>query len=315
MVSVIILTLNAGERLRSLLEALLPQTVPLELMVVDSSSTDSTLSIARAYGAKVATVQRSDFDHGATRNFGILQTSGDIVVFLTQDVVPAGRDTMERLIAPFYADELVGCVYGRQLPSPEATVFAAHSRIFNYGPTSLVKSRENGERGIKVPFLSNSFAAYRRKALEEIGLFKEGLISTEDTYAGARMLMAGYRIAYASDAAVYHSHNYTLMEEFRRYFDIGVFHRREKWIIETFGRAEDEGSRFLLSELRYIAREAKYGLLPEFLARNSLKYLGFSLGRQYEKLPLKIIIRMSRNKNYWEKKQVKVEVEVKTGGS
>src|SRR5208282_5712761 len=107
MVSVIILTLNAGERLRSLLEALLPQTVPLELMVVDSSSTDSTLSIARAYGSKVAIVQRSDFDHGATRNFGILQTSGDIVVFLTQDVVPAGRDTMERLIAPFYADELV----------------------------------------------------------------------------------------------------------------------------------------------------------------------------------------------------------------
>ncbi len=304
MVSVIILTLNAGERFRSLLEALLKQTVPLELMVVDSSSTDSTLSIAEAYGAKVATVQRSDFDHGATRNFSLLQTSGDIVVFLTQDVIPAGKETVARLIAPFFADELVGCSYGRQLPCPGATVFAAHSRIFNYGSASLVKSREDGERGIKVPFLSNSFAAYRRKTLEEVGLFKEGLISTEDTYAGARMLMAGYRIAYAADATVYHSHNYTVLEEFRRYFDIGVFHRREKWIMETFGRAEGEGSRFLLSELRYIVRESKYGLLPEFLARNSLKYLGFFLGRQYEKLPLKIITKMSRNKNYWRKRQV-----------
>src|SRR5208283_3221172 len=93
MVSVIILTLNAGEKLRSLLEALLTQTVPLELMVVDSSSTDNTLSIAEAYGAKVATLQRSDFGHGSTRNLGFLQTSGDIVVFLTQDVIPAGKDT------------------------------------------------------------------------------------------------------------------------------------------------------------------------------------------------------------------------------
>jgi rhamnosyltransferase len=270
-------------------------------MVVDSSSTDSTLSIAEAYGAKVATVQRGDFDHGATRNFGILQTSGDIVVFLTQDVVPVGKETVQRLIAPFFADELVGCAYGRQLPSPGATVFAAHSRIFNYGPTSLVKSRENGERGIKVPFLSNSFAAYRRKALEEIGLFKEDLISTEDTYAGARMLLAGYRIAYIADATVYHSHNYTISEEFRRYFDIGVFHRREKWIMETFGRAEGEGTRFVLSELQYIAREVKYGLLPEFFVRNILKYLGFFLGRQHEKLPIKIIRKISRNKNYWTK--------------
>jgi rhamnosyltransferase len=302
MVSVVVLTLNAGERLRSLFEALLPQTVPLELMVVDSSSNDNTLSIAEAYGARVATVQRSDFDHGTTRNFGLLQTSGDFVVFLTQDVVPAGQETLERLIAPFFADELVGCVYGRQLPSPGATVFAAHSRIFNYGPTSLVKCRENGERGIKVPFLSNSFAAYRRNALEEIGLFKEDLISTEDTYAGARMLLAGYRIAYAANAMVYHSHNYTVLEEFRRYFDIGVFHRREKWIMETFGRAEGEGSRFLLSELQYIVREVKYGLLPEFIIRNILKYLGFFLGRQHEKLPLQIIKKISNNKNYWTKK-------------
>jgi len=304
MVSVIILTLNAGEGLRSLLETLLLQTVPLELIVVDSSSTDNTLSIAEAYGAKVATVQRSDFDHGATRNFGLLQTSGDIVVFLTQDVIPAGKETVERLIAPFFADELVGCAYGRQLPSPGATVFASHSRIFNYGPTSLVKSRENGERGVKVPFLSNSFAAYRRKALEEIGLFKEDLISTEDTYAGARMLLAGYRIAYIADAKVYHSHNYTVLEEFRRYFDIGVFHRREKWIMDTFGRAEGEGSRFVLSELQYIAREVKYGLLPEFFVRNILKYLGFFLGRQHEKLPLKIIRKISRNKNYWTKNKI-----------
>lgn len=299
MVSVVVLTLNAGEGLRCLLEALRQQTVPLEILVVDSSSTDCTLSIAEACGVKIIRVKREDFDHGSTRNTGLLNTSGDIVVFLTQDVVLAGVETIERLIAPITADREVGCAYGRQLPCPGATAFAAHLRFFNYGRTSLVKSMGNGMRGVKVPFLSNSFAAYRRTALDEIGLFKENLISTEDTYAGARMLMSGYKIAYTAEAMVYHSHNYTFGEEFRRYFDIGVFHQREKWIMDTFGGAGGEGRRFVLSELMYLTRERKYGLLPEFFARNCLKYIGFALGRQHGKLPLKIVRKLSKNKNYW----------------
>src|SRR5208283_1318504 len=235
---------------------------------------------------------------------GFLHTSGDIVVFLTQDVILAGQETVERLIAPISADKQIGCAYGRQLPSPGATAFAAHLRFFNYGPTSMVKSGANGMRGIKVPFLSNSFAAYRRKALDEIGLFRENLISTEDTYAGARMLMAGYKIAYAADAMVYHSHNYTLLEEFQRYFDIGVFHRKENWIMKNFGSAGGEGSRFVLSELLYLTREWKYGLLPEFFVRNCLKYIAFTLGRQHQKLPVTITRNLSRNKNYWKRQAI-----------
>ncbi|MBF0559380.1 MAG: glycosyltransferase, partial [Nitrospirae bacterium] len=243
----------------------------------------------------------ADFDHGGTRNLGMRVSSGQIVVFFTQDALPADRQAVEKLIAPLLDDEDVGCSYGRQLPSQVASVFAAHSRFFIYGEKSYVTLRENGKPGIKGPFLSNSFAAYRRKAIDEIGLFKENLISTEDTYAGARLLMAGYKIAYAADAAVYHSHNYSLLEEFRRYFDIGVFHKREKWVMETFGGARGEGSKFLLSEFLYLTREGEYVLLPEFFARNCLKYIGFALGRQYDKLPLQIIKRMSKNKNYWTK--------------
>ena len=77
------------------------------------------------------------------------------------------------------------------------------------------------------------------------GWFAEHLISTEDTYAGARMLLAGYTLAYVSDAMVYHSHNYTVFQEFKRYFDIGVFHKKERWILEAFGNAEGTGLRHL----------------------------------------------------------------------
>jgi rhamnosyltransferase len=302
MISLIIPTLNGAVYLERLFNALGNQRVmPEEIIVIDSSSSDGSADIVESFGAKVIIVDGASFDHGGTRNLGIKNSAGDIIIFLTQDVLPADENAVERLVEAFFADEQVGCTYGRQIPFPDATVFAAHSRLFNYGETSFIKLWEEGKRGIKVPFLSNSFAAYRRKALDEIGLFKEDLISTEDTYAGARLLMAGYKIAYSAGAMVYHSHNYTIQEEFERYFDIGVFHCKEKWIMETFGSAEEEGRKFVLSELLYIAGKRAYGLLPEFIARNSLKYIGFALGTQHEKLPLKIIKKISKNKNYWTK--------------
>ncbi|MFO0753895.1 MAG: glycosyltransferase [Thermodesulfovibrionales bacterium] len=303
MVSVVIPTLNAGPSLRPLLESLRRQTVPLEIVVVDSSSDDGTPEVAATSGAKVVTVPREDFDHGGTRNLGVRSASGDIIVFATQDIMPADEYAVERLISPFAADERIGVSYGRQVPCPGATPFAAHIRLFNYPEASCTRSLEDGGRGIKVPFLSNSFAAYRRTALQAIGYFREKLISTEDTYAGAKMLLAGFRIAYAADAVVYHSHNYTPGEEFKRYFDIGVFHRKERWIMETFGRAEGEGRRFLRSELLYLLQNGKYHLLPEFFVRNVLKYVGFTLGRHYDRLPPLILKKISKNINFWTKSQ------------
>ena len=85
--------------------------------------------------------------------------------------------------------------------------------------------------GIKAAFLSNSFAAYRRSALESVGGFPSDTIFGEDTFAAAKMLLNGWKIAYSAEATVYHSHNLTFIEEFRRYFDIGVFHSREKWFM------------------------------------------------------------------------------------
>ncbi|MBZ0158511.1 MAG: glycosyltransferase [Alphaproteobacteria bacterium] len=302
MVSVVIPTLNAGASFRPLLESLRRQTVPLEIVVVDSSSDDGTPEVAASCDAKVVTVQREDFDHGGTRNLGIRSASGEIIVFATQDIVPVNEHAVERLVSPFDADERVGGAYGRQLPFPGASPFAAHIRLFNYPGASCVRSLEDGGRGIKVPFLSNSFAAYRRTALQAIGCFREKLISTEDTYAGARMLLAGFRISYVADAMVYHSHNYTPWEELRRYFDIGVFHRKERWIMETFGRAEGEGRRFLRSGLLYLLQNGKYHLLPEFFVRNVLKYFGFTLGQHHDRLPPHILKKISNNKNFWANK-------------
>jgi rhamnosyltransferase len=302
MVSVIIPTRNAGEQLRRLLPALQAQSVDTEILVVDSSSSDDTVGITRAFGLEPIAVRKKDFDHGGTRTLAGKKAGGDILVYLTQDALPADMHAVRNLTAPFDEDKEVGVTYGRQLPCSCASAFAAHLRLFNYPETSYVRTFKDRETyGIKTAFLSDSFAAYRRSALEKIGWFKENLISGEDTYAGAKLLSAGYRLCYVSDARVYHSHNYTVLEEFKRYFDIGVFHAKEQWILETFGNAEGEGMRYIFSELRYLLSRGKYHLLFEFICRNMMKFGGYRLGRNYCIMPLQVAKRISRNRGWWGK--------------
>ena len=212
-----------------------------------------------------------------------------------------GVDSIVNLTKAF-ADLNVGAVYGRQLPYDESNLFGHHLRKFNYTETSYIRSLADKDRyGIKTAFLSNSFAAYRRTAMDQIGWFKDGLILGEDTYAGAKLLQAGYKLAYVADAQVYHSHSYTVWEEFKRYFDIGVFHQMESWILHEFGKPEGEGMRYIKSEFIFLLQNKAYYLIPAFFARNVMKFLGYKLGKHYMKLPNSVIKKFSMHHRWWDK--------------
>ena len=301
-VSLIIPTLNFAAQLPGVLALLKRQTAwPFEVVVADSSSDDGTADLARSLGAAVITVPRAAFDHGGTRALAAKAASGDVLVFITQDAAPSDGEAIARLVEVF-KDPKVGAAYGRQLPHPDADVFGRALRFFNYPERSYVRSLEDRAKyGIKTPFLSDSFAAYSRKALQEIGWFKDGLILGEDTYAGAKLLLAGYKLAYAANAAVQHSHNYTPLQDFRRYFDIGVFHTREAWILEAFGGAEGEGLRFIASSLKFLKANGALLQIPEFFLRTGLKFAGYRLGRAYPALPPGLRRRLGMNPGWWAK--------------
>jgi rhamnosyltransferase len=216
----------------------------------------------------------------------------EVVVFLTQDAVLSAPDSLEKLIASF-VDPEVGAAYGRQLPRSGASLIAAHARLFNYPPVSRIKSIQDApELGVKTFFISNSFAAYRRAALMEVGGFPHDTILAEDNIVSARMLLNGWKVAYVADAQVYHSHNYTLMQEFRRYFDIGAFHSHESWILERFGRAEGEGARFVRSELLFLWREGPT-LIPSSVLRTAAKFIAYRLFAIAKFLPVRLKKRLS----------------------
>lgn len=270
----------------------------IRVEVVDSSSRDGSADVAREQGFPVATIASAGFDHGGTRNAAVLNQPADVYVFLTQDAVldhPAALDT---LLAAFQNPD-VAVAYGRQLPHRDANPIAAHARAFNYGAQSrVVGLKDRARLGIKTVFVSNSFAAYRASTFNDLGGFPERTILSEDMYLAARAVLEGCKVAYVSNACVRHSHNYSPLEEFRRYFDIGVFQADHGWIGEQFGAAEGEGLRFVKSEARRLLGQAPLWL-PRACLHNGLKMLGYRLGRHYSRLPPSWRPRLSMQPGYW----------------
>lgn len=302
MVSIIIPTHNAKDSLNKLLTLVYRQTVqPDEVIVIDSSSIDGTADIAQEHKFKSVIIKRDNFDHGGTRSTAGRMAKGDILVYLTQDILPADEYAIENLIKPLIEHKRIAAAYGRQLPYPDASPFGSHLRLFNYPEISVLKSLSDKDKfGIRTPFFSNSFAAYKRITLSRIGWFKENLIMGEDSFVAAKLLKAGYKIAYTADAQVYHSHSYTVFQEFKRYFDLGVFHKMEDWIIKEFGKVGGEGIKYIKSEMKYLMFHNKYHLIPEFFIRNTLKLIGYKLGQNYKRLPARLIKNISMHKQWWE---------------
>ena len=243
-VSVILPVLNAEKELPAVLQALREQTLqPDEILVVDSSSDDRTAEIARK-SAKVLSVKREEFDHGKTRDLALRESAGDIVVFLTQDAVPAGKDFLEQLVKPL-AQDGVAVVTGRQLPKADATPMERLIRTFNYPEESHVRSEADVARmGIKAFFCSDVCAAYSRKIYEEIGGFDFPLKTNEDMFFAAKAIRRGYRVAYAAEAKVYHSHNFSLREQYARNYIQGYEIERHRELIGEVSQ-ESEGMKLV----------------------------------------------------------------------
>lgn len=299
-VSLCILTRNAAATVRPYLSALNAQNFTVcDCLVVDSQSEDNTLQWFSGSDWRVHQVSPLMFDHGGTRKLSVeLCPAADFIIFMTQDAILTEANTLLNLVKVF-DDPSIAAAYGRQLPAKEATPISAHARLFNYPAEGCIKGKKDiPDLGLKTTFISNSFSAYRRSALKSIGNFPSRCIVSEDTYVAAKMILAGWKIAYCADAQVYHSHNYNWRQEFQRYFDIGVFHAREPWVREKFGGAEGEGRRFFISEMKFLLSRAPH-LLLSACSRSAIKYLGFRAGLAEQYLPLGLKRQLSMQKSFW----------------
>lgn len=297
-ISVIIPTLNAEATLAELITALKKQTLPFDIIIIDSSSTDKTLEIAGIFGVKVHSIDRKNFDHGGTRNLGLQLTSADFVVFMTQDAIPVNNRLIESLIEPLDDLEIAAC-FGRQIAKPDAIPPERFARWFNYPKDSIVKSKEDiSILGIKTFFLSNVCSAFRREALEEIGGFPAKMIMNEDMITAARLILNGYKTAYCSTAEVWHSHNYTLLEQLRRNFDVGVSLAQSGFILD-YAKSEVEGVHFAIGLFNYLIDKKQWRWVPYSALQLGFRYIGYRLGIAEKFVPLALKKSLSMHRGFW----------------
>ncbi|OUM89002.1 MAG: glycosyl transferase family 2 [Bacillus thermozeamaize] len=300
--SVIIPTLEAGGALRRLIEALRGQTLaPREIIVIDSASTDGTPDIARECGARVIGIERRDFDHGGTRNLAASHAVGEVLVFMTQDALPAHPEMLERLVGALLSDARVACAYARQVPRDDADVLERLTRAYLYPEQPAVKWKSDLERlGIRTFFCSNVCAAYRRDVFEQLGRFPAPALFNEDLFFAAKCIFADYGVAYAADARVVHSHHYTLGQQFRRYFDNGVSMRGHDAVYAWSGVGRSGGG-MVLAVARELVRTRRVRYMPRLIAESAAKFIGYQLGRRYRLLPAALCRRFSMHRGIWDR--------------
>jgi rhamnosyltransferase len=292
--------LNPGKEVCDFIDALGKQSLQVDkILVIDSDSDDEYVNEFKSLYAVIHKIARREFDHGGTRQLAVeMMPEADVIVYLTQDAILANEKAIENLVGCFQ-DETVGAVYGRQLPRPGAHPIEAHARFFNYPDKCERKCKKDiDKRGIKTIFISNSFAAYRVEALSSIGGFPRKIIFGEDTCVAGKMISKGWDIVYCASAQVYHSHYYSYREEFRRYFDVGVLHADESWILTKYGRPSGEGRQFVMSEVKFLLSNAGF-LVPSCLYRTFIKYMAYKLGTYHRKIPTRIKLVLTRNASYW----------------
>lgn len=302
-VDIIIPTYKPDEKLIAILHSLKEQTVVPERIVVINTEKRYLDDLVTKHehdfeGVTVINIPESEFDHGMTRNEGAKESTADYLLFMTMDAVPADNDLIANMLKAF-SQPKVAAAYARQLADDSASLSEKFSRQFNYPEKPAVKSLADMPRlGIKTFFCSNACAMYDRKVFEQLGRFPGDMIFNEDMVFARKIIDNGYSIAYAADAAVYHSHDYTNMQQFHRNFDLAVSQAMHP---EAFGgiSSESEGRSYARAAFSYFQKAGRPLYFISFAVACAYRLLGYRLGKRYDRLPKNTILRCTASPNYF----------------
>src|SRR5690606_15142252 len=196
--SIIIRSHNEEAHIAKLLLGIREQILqPEEVILVDSGSTDSTVAIASALGARVVQIARRDFTFGRALNVGCRAAQGEILVFASAHVYPEGRRWLQNLVEPLGTPG-IALSYGKQRGGP-TNKYSEHRLFCKWFPRTSSVPQE-------APFCNNANCAIRRDVWEGLP-YDESLTGLEDLDWAKRAQGIGWQIAYRADAGIIHVHD------------------------------------------------------------------------------------------------------------
>jgi rhamnosyltransferase len=293
-ISVLIPVRDGGADLVRCLEAVARQRgdAEVEVVVVDSGSSDGSAARARRLGVRVHEISPEEFDHGATRNLAGELARGEVLVFTTQDAYAERDDWLQTLVAPLDDPDVAG-VYGRQVAHEDARPPERFFLDFLYGPEPR-SQRASGldELSLETTLFSNVNSAMRREVWER-NRFAEGIVMSEDQEWSRRMLLAGRSIVYEPRAVVRHSHAYTLGSAFCRFFASGMS-AEDSYLSGSSSRGALRRAALSYAgrEIAWLWRTGQRRWLPYTAVYELTKLAALQLGSRHRKLPPRLTRRL-----------------------
>lgn len=310
-VDIIIPTYKPQKRLLTLIESLMSQSYPVHKVII--MNTEEKYWNTFLYGEKILKIRdnvrvhhlsKMEFDHGGTRGLAVKRSKAEYFICMTDDAMPADEFLVEELLKPLLEGK-AEFSYARQLPKDDCGVIERFTREFNYPKESSIKSLEDLDRlQIKTYFFSNVCAAYTRELYDKLGGFIECAIFNEDMIFAAGAIQAGYRIAYAAEAKVYHSHNYGNMEQFHRNFDNGVSQALHPEIFSKIS-STGEGKKMVKDTIEYLKETKQKRYIPKLIVSSGFKLIGYKMGINFKKLPQEMIKKCTMNQEFWMRQSIR----------
>lgn len=286
-ISIIILTKNAEQTLPLSLDAIFSQSyiAEIEVVIVDSGSTDKTVHIAHLYPVRLVQQSSEEFHHAKTRNMAASLATGDILVFLNGDAYPADRNWLPMLISHFN-NLNVGAVYGKQIPPPGINPINQFRMSWHYNDKRAFKSREAiSTYGPKHTYFFSTVSCAIRRSVWKRFRFPEDIPVYEDTAFIKNVINSGYKVVYEPQSVVYHAHNLSILEIFKRYFDTGAIYHKLQYFSNDNGQLQSEGFSYLKAGINFLTRKQYFFWIPDFIMHTAAGYLGLILGKHANKLP------------------------------
>lgn len=269
---------KAEKYIENLNKALLNQkNIKLDkITYVLTKSNDSSEDLLKKISANYFVIEQKDFSHSLTREKYAKQSQSDIIVFITQDIEIEREDWLFELVKPIINEEAEAS-FSKQIS--KFNNIEKYTREKNYPEKSYIVDKNSIDSfGLQTFFFSDASSAIKRKIFEKLNWYDEkNLPTNEDQYIAYKLIMNGYRIKYCANSIVYHSHNFTLAELYKRYYNTGLFYKKENYL-DKYGTNKSGGELAMYIFKRAI-QDRNWKVLLRYLPDMLVRFIGMKVGK------------------------------------